>query len=92
MAEGALRYFRAVALDYDGTLAEGQVAPDTLAALAEARARGIRVILVTGRIMHELRAVFAGGRRPPRRGRRRERRGADHPGRRRRLAARSIAR
>ena len=60
MAEGALRYFRAVALDYDGTLAEGEVAPDTLAALAEARARGIRVILVTGRIISELSAVFAG--------------------------------
>ncbi len=60
MAEGAPRYFRAVALDYDGTLAEGQVAPDTLAALAEARARGIRVILVTGRIISELRDVFVG--------------------------------
>ena len=51
-------YFRAVAVDFDGTLAEGAVAPDTLAALAEARARGIRVILVTGRIMSELREVF----------------------------------
>ena len=52
-------YFRAVAVDYDGTLADGAVAPDTLAALAEARARGIRVILVTGRIVSELRVVFA---------------------------------
>ncbi|MGO9900626.1 MAG: HAD hydrolase family protein [Solirubrobacteraceae bacterium] len=60
MAEGAPRYFRAVALDYDGTLAEGEVAPDTLAALAEARAQGIRVILVTGRIISELRGVFDG--------------------------------
>ena len=51
-------YFRAVAVDYDGTLAEGQVKPDTVAALAEARARQIRIILVTGRIMSELRAVF----------------------------------
>ncbi len=59
VAEGALSYFRAVAVDYDGTLADGQVARDTLAALAEARARGIRVIVVTGRIMSELRAVFA---------------------------------
>jgi len=58
LTEGALTYFRAVAVDFDGTLAEGQVAPDTLAALAEARARGIQVILVTGRIMSELRAVF----------------------------------
>jgi hypothetical protein len=57
-AEGALTYFRAVAVDYDGTLAEGQIVPDTLAALADARARGIRVILVTGRIMNELRTVF----------------------------------
>ena len=48
-----------MALDYDGTLADGVVAPATLAALTGARARGIRVILVTGRIMSELRAVFA---------------------------------
>ena len=59
MSEGALGYFRAVAVDYDGTLADGGVAPDTVAALAEVRARGIRVILVTGRIVNELRAVFA---------------------------------
>ena len=58
IAAGGGGYFRAVALDYDGTLAGGQVAPATLAALTEARARGIRVILVTGRIMSELRAVF----------------------------------
>jgi len=58
IAEGARTYFRAVAADFDGTLAEGPVAPDTLAALADARAQGIRVILVTGRIMSELRAVF----------------------------------
>ena len=51
-------YFRAVAIDYDGTLADGQVKPDTLAALAEARARQIRVIVVTGRIMSELQAIF----------------------------------
>jgi hydroxymethylpyrimidine pyrophosphatase-like HAD family hydrolase len=58
MADAGFTYFRAVALDYDGTLADGLVAPDTLAALAETRARGIRVIVVTGRIMGELRAVF----------------------------------
>ncbi len=58
ITEGSRAYFRAVASDFDGTMAEGQVAPDTLAALAEARAKGIRVILVTGRIMNELRAVF----------------------------------
>ena len=58
IADGGAGYFRAVALDFDGTLADGQVAPATLAALTEARARGVRVILVTGRIMSELRAVF----------------------------------
>ena len=58
MASGGAGYFRAVALDFDGTLADGQVAPATVAALTDARARGIRVILVTGRIMSELRAVF----------------------------------
>lgn len=51
-------YFRAVAVDFDGTLADGSVTPDALIALDEARSRGIRVILVTGRIMEELRAVF----------------------------------
>ncbi len=34
---GATSYFRAVAVDFDGTLAEGEVAPDTPAALAERR-------------------------------------------------------
>ena len=58
IAEGGVGYFRAVALDFDGTLADGLVAPATLAALTEARARGVRMILVTGRIMSELRAVF----------------------------------
>jgi len=58
MARQALAYFRAVAVDFDGTLAVGAVALGTLAALAEARARQIRVILVTGRIMNDLRAVF----------------------------------
>ena len=57
-AEGGVGYFRVVALDFDGTLADGVVAPATLAALTEARARGVRVILVTGRTMSELRAVF----------------------------------
>jgi hydroxymethylpyrimidine pyrophosphatase-like HAD family hydrolase len=44
-------YFRAVAVDFDGTLADGQVMSGVLTALAEARARQIKVILVTGRIM-----------------------------------------
>ncbi len=58
LAEGARTYFRAVASDFDGTMAEGQIAADTLAAVDEARARGTRVILVTGRIMSELHAAF----------------------------------
>jgi hypothetical protein len=58
MTVQAPAYFRAVAIDYDGTLAESRVKPDTLAALDEARARQISVILVTGRIMSELLAVF----------------------------------
>lgn len=58
MARHAPAYFRAVAVDFDGTLADGPVTPGTLAVLAEARARQIRVILVTGRIMSELQAVF----------------------------------
>ena len=58
MAEQAPAYFRVVAVDFDGTLADGPVASGTLAVLAEARARQVRVILVTGRIMSELRVVF----------------------------------
>jgi hypothetical protein len=52
-------YFRAVAVDFDGTLAEGG-RPDTgvLEALGEVRARGLRVVLVTGRILAELRNTF----------------------------------
>src|SRR3984957_14851433 len=58
MTSHAPAYFRAAAVDSDGPLADGRVKPDTLAALAEARARQIRVIVVTGRIMSELQAVF----------------------------------
>ena len=47
-----------MAIDFDGTLADGRVTPGTLAALAEARARQIRVILVTGRIVSELLSAF----------------------------------
>jgi|CZKT01.1.fsa_nt_gi hypothetical protein len=54
MAEGAFTYFRAVTVDFDGTLVDGLVALYTLAALAG----GIRVILVSGRILSELRAAF----------------------------------
>ncbi|MDP3971853.1 MAG: HAD hydrolase family protein [Candidatus Nanopelagicales bacterium] len=54
-------YFRAVALDFDGTLTEhGQrPAPGVLAAMKRTRDAGYAVILVTGRIIDELRQVFA---------------------------------
>lgn len=55
---GRRPYFRALAADYDGTLADGSVARETLDAVCRARAAGTRVILVTGRIMAELRSVF----------------------------------
>lgn len=53
-------YFRAVALDFDGTLTEhGQrPAPEVLAAMKRTRDAGYAVILVTGRIIDELRQVF----------------------------------
>jgi hydroxymethylpyrimidine pyrophosphatase-like HAD family hydrolase len=60
MEQKAPAYFRVVAIDFDGTLADGAIEPDTLAALAEVRAGQIQVVLVTGRIMTELRAVFPG--------------------------------
>jgi hydroxymethylpyrimidine pyrophosphatase-like HAD family hydrolase len=55
------RYFHAVAIDYDGTLASsGCPSPDVLSAVAQTRANGQRVVLVTGRILAELRSVFPG--------------------------------
>jgi hydroxymethylpyrimidine pyrophosphatase-like HAD family hydrolase len=50
---------QAIAIDYDGTLTDTDV-PDfeVLAAVREARARGQIVVLVTGRILSELRADF----------------------------------
>jgi hydroxymethylpyrimidine pyrophosphatase-like HAD family hydrolase len=52
-------YFRAVAVDYDGTLTEGaRPADDVLEAIAAVRAAGRRVVLVTGRILPELRGQF----------------------------------
>jgi hydroxymethylpyrimidine pyrophosphatase-like HAD family hydrolase len=51
--------YRGFAIDYDGTLAESEAAsPAVLEAVAEVRGSGRRVVLVTGRIMAELRAVF----------------------------------
>ena len=52
---------QAVAVDYDGTLTDADV-PDeaVLEALRTARAGGLAVVLVTGRILSELRTVFPG--------------------------------
>jgi hydroxymethylpyrimidine pyrophosphatase-like HAD family hydrolase len=47
-----------IALDYDGTMAHGDRAdPAVLDAIAFARSRGITVLIVTGRILSELRRV-----------------------------------
>ena len=51
--------WQAVAIDYDGTLTQGRrPEPDVLAAVREARAEGHAMVLVTGRILSELRADF----------------------------------
>src|SRR5579872_3558662 len=50
--------FGVLALDYDGTIArDGWLDPEVRMAIAEARARGIAVIIVTGRILSELKQV-----------------------------------
>ncbi len=50
---------RLVAFDYDGTLTlTGRPTDDVLAALARARAHGLTVVLITGRILDELRVEF----------------------------------
>jgi len=50
--------FGVLALDYDGTIAQdGVLAPGIKPALAEARARGIVVIIATGRILSDLRSL-----------------------------------
>jgi hydroxymethylpyrimidine pyrophosphatase-like HAD family hydrolase len=47
-----------IALDYDGTIARGDVlGPDMREAIAAARRRGLVVVLVTGRILDDLRRV-----------------------------------
>jgi len=52
--------FRAIASDYDGTLArDGRVDRDTLAGLEQARESGRKLILVTGRELPSLRSVFS---------------------------------
>lgn len=53
--------FRALALDYDGTLTTGgPPVAEILEALRAARQEGFAVVLVSGRILEELRAVFPG--------------------------------
>jgi phosphoglycolate phosphatase (TIGR01487 family) len=52
--------FRAIASDYDGTLARnGRVDRDTLAGLERARESGRKLILATGRELPSLRDVFS---------------------------------
>jgi len=52
-------YFKAIAIDFDGTLTEGG-RPDesVLASLAEARDAGMALLLVTGRVVSDLLHVF----------------------------------
>jgi hydroxymethylpyrimidine pyrophosphatase-like HAD family hydrolase len=48
-----------IALDYDGTIAsKGRAHPEAIDAIREARSRGILVILVTGRILSDLKRVL----------------------------------
>ncbi len=55
---GPARY-HALACDYDGTIAHhGRVAPDVLDALGRVRRSGRNLVLVTGRVLPELAAVF----------------------------------
>jgi hydroxymethylpyrimidine pyrophosphatase-like HAD family hydrolase len=50
--------FRVLALDYDGTIAQdGILEPTVKAAILDARARGIVVVLVTGKILADLKSL-----------------------------------
>ena len=52
--------FRAIASDYDRTLAnDGWVAPATVDVLRRARASGLKMILITGRVLDDLRTLFS---------------------------------
>src|SRR5690606_27474192 len=52
---------RVIATDYDGTIAnDGVLNPAVRSAIAKARTRGVLVVLVTGRILPELRRVTGG--------------------------------
>lgn len=51
--------YRVLATDYDGTLAhDGAVRESTLAALRRLKAAGYHIVLVTGRVIHELVSTF----------------------------------
>ena len=53
--------YAALATDYDGTLApHGRVDEPTLAALDRLKQAGFKLVLVTGRILDDLRTVFPG--------------------------------
>ena len=50
--------FSVLALDYDGTIARhGVLAPEVRHAIADVRAKGITVVIVTGRILDDLRKL-----------------------------------
>lgn len=53
-------FYRVLAVDFDGTLSEGGAAPapEVLDALSAARVSGLRVVLVTGRILGQLEDVW----------------------------------
>ncbi len=52
-------YFKAIAIDFDGTLTEGgRPEARVLASLAEARDAGMALLLVTGRVVSDLLHVF----------------------------------
>lgn len=54
-AHGSM-YCCVLACDFDGTIADdGRIAPEVVATLADARTRGMVVILVTGRVLEDLR-------------------------------------
>ncbi len=50
--------FSVLALDYDGTIAcDGVLSPEVQAAIVEVRARGVVVVIVTGRVLSDLKRV-----------------------------------
>lgn len=54
-AHGSM-YCRVLACDFDGTItSDGRIAPEVTAALADARAGGMVIILVTGRVLEDFR-------------------------------------